>query len=287
MKIIEENFERNWADRKESNYNHWTLGWPRNQIQLAFRRHWITFQSYLRDLPVHSVLEVGCGRGSISSYFADAGFNVTLLDTSATILDVASKVFEANGHKAECVHGDAFRMPFEDDRFGVCVSIGLMEHFDDIEGLLREQIRVLAPGGVLLAYVVPERPDNVQRYFRWLNRIFKALDWRRAGASKTPAKTYVYRNELTADAYEKVLLGLCAKEVASHGMYPMPMLSHSPDFPFTLLWWPLERSLVAVFSTALCVRRILFRRDPWRCRETFGQAFLVTARKPRGAERHE
>jgi SAM-dependent methyltransferase len=283
MGRVEVSFRRSWEGRRESHYNHWTRGAPSNQIQLAFRRHWLTFQSYLHDLPGREVLEVGSGRGSIASYFADAGYQVTLLDTSFAALAIARSIYEANGHPARLVAGDAFKLSFRDGSFSVCVSIGLLEHFDDVETLMREQLRVLRAGGVMLAYVVPERADSVQRRFNWVNRLLAAaasIGRPRRDREKT-AKEPLYRNGFTADAYVGRLRQMGVTEVETCGMYPLPMISHSPLFPFTLLPGPLERVLVFAFSAVLKLRQLLLRRDPWLCREKTGQAFLVMARKPR------
>ena len=88
MGRVEVSFDRSWETREESHYNHWVRGVPANQIQFAFRRHWLTFQRYLPGLPGKEILEVGCGRGTISSYFADAGYAVTLLDSSPAVIDI-------------------------------------------------------------------------------------------------------------------------------------------------------------------------------------------------------
>ena len=164
-------FDANWSGRKEALYNHWTMKRPRNQIQLAFRNHWLLFQELMRDHNYQDCLEVGCGRGSISSYFTENGFDCTLLDSSASVLRTAKAIFATNGHQANFVHGDALAMPFGDNSFDVVVSIGLLEHFMDIQKPLSEQFRVLKPGGMVISYIVPERSDNIQRYFRWLNKI--------------------------------------------------------------------------------------------------------------------
>jgi len=281
MKSVEVNFDQNWKNRKESHYNHWTDGVPQNQIQFAFRQHWLTFQKYLSGLPVKSVLEVGCGRGTISSYFAEAGYDVTLLDISESVIGIARTIFSNNGHSAHYVVGDAFHMSFEDHRYGVCVSIGLFEHFDDVSALLREQLRVLVPGGMLLAYIVPERPDNIQRYFRWLVALLKGIAYLLGGTKKNGrAKATVYRNGLSSGAYITELAGLGVTEVEAFGMYPLPMISHSPEFPFSLLPAPFERLLVMVFSIVLGLRKLMFGNNPWICREETGQAFLVAGRKP-------
>jgi ubiquinone/menaquinone biosynthesis C-methylase UbiE len=285
MKTVEASFSRSWEGRKESYYNHWIRGAPRNQIQLAFRRHWLTFQQYLPNLPVRSVLEVGCGRGTISAYFADAGFEVTLVDTSERVLNIARRIFRANCHPAQYVVGDAFRLALGSDRYGLCVSIGLLEHFDDIGTILSEQLRVLAPGGVMLVYVVPERMDSIQRHFNWLNRSLKAVAALRRSNRRGPAiqqvKEPLYRNGLTAAAYVANLRKLGCTDVEAYGVYPLPMISHSPEFPFSLLPRQIEKLLVQVFSAVLGIRGLILRKDPWVCREETGQAFVIAARKPR------
>jgi SAM-dependent methyltransferase len=280
MGKVEVSFDRSWETRRESYYNHWVRGAPANQIQFAFRRHWLTFQRYLPTLPGKETLEVGCGRGTISSYFADAGYNITLLDSSPAVIEIARTIYERNGHRAKFVIGDAFKLSFEDNSYALTVSIGLLEHFDDVAGLMREQLRVLRPGGVMLAYVVPERSDSVQRHFLWVNRLL-AFFAGRAPKAAQPAKEPLYRNGLTASAYVDELRKMGVTEFETYGMYPVPMISHSPEFPFSLLPAPLERVLTLAFAGTLGVRRLLFRKDPWTCKEETGQAFLVMARKPR------
>jgi SAM-dependent methyltransferase len=276
MGRVETSFDRSWGTRKESHYNHWTRGAPKNQIQLAFRRHWLTFQSYLQGLPGNEVLEVGCGRGTISSYFAEAGYTVTLLDSSPAVIEIARSIYDRNGHAAQFIVGDAFSTNLEDNRFALTISIGLLEHFDDVAGLMREQLRVLKPGGVMLAYIVPERTDSIQRHFLWINSLLGTLI---RDTGKAPAKEPLYRNGLTAAAYEAELRKMGVTEMESFGMYPLPMISHSPAFPFSLLPAPLERVLTLVFRGVLAMRQAVFRRDPWTCKEQTGQAFLVMARK--------
>jgi len=270
-------FRRSWKTREEAFYNHWTAGAPANQIQLAFRKHWEVFRELLRDTTGAS-LEVGCGRGTISSYFAAHGFDCHLLDYSPDVLNVARNAFGKNGHRGTFVCADAHRLPYDDRRFQVVVSIGLLEHFEDVKTLLEEQVRVLAPGGLLLAYVVPERPENVQKHWNWLNRLLHhTVPAEKEG--ENPAKPAVYRNDLESSSYLAILEKQPVERAGAFGMYPIPMISHSPEFPFSLMPKPFERVLTSIFSTALGARRLLFRRHPWICRESIGQAFLVHARK--------
>ncbi len=42
------NFDLSWKNSKEAKYSHWIIGKPTNQIQLAFRNHWITFNNIIK-----------------------------------------------------------------------------------------------------------------------------------------------------------------------------------------------------------------------------------------------
>ena len=274
-------FDRNWRVRKETLYNHWRRGRPHNQIQLAFANHFDVFESYLRRdaADVGACLEVGAGRGSISSFFAEAGYRCTLLDTSAAVLQVAEQIFTRNGHRASFVVGDANSLDFPDASFDVVVSIGLLEHFEDIEHPLREQLRVLRPGGRCLCYVVPENPRNVQRYFRFINAILRKLFASGRAAKASAPKEPVYRTASLSRDYVDALRRMGADDIDARGMYPMPMISPSPDFPFTLMHPAAERGLTWLYRAVLHMRAALKKGHPWICSEQIGQAFLVTCRK--------
>ncbi|MBU4277669.1 MAG: class I SAM-dependent methyltransferase [Proteobacteria bacterium] len=273
-------FNLNWKDREERLYNHWAAAAPKNQIQFAFKNHWEVFQEILGLLTGGHFLEVGCGRGTLSSFFADAGFSTTMLDTSMEVLKVAQNIFHHNGHRADYVQGDANNLPFKDERFDVIGSIGLLEHFEDVGPLLAEQWRILKPGGWLLNYIVPERPDNCQRWFNWVNALLKlfAAAWsKKSGA--VVAKEPIYRNDFDSSVYVKALEPMSIKQIFVSGMYPVPMVSHSPEFPFTLLPSTLERILVSIFGAVVRIRGTFTGRNGWLCDEGWGQAFLVAVQK--------
>lgn len=274
-----EEFDSNWKQRSEARYNHWTRKRPSNQIQLAFRNHWTLFKEILDGRPAQSCLEVGSGRGSISSYFADAGTRCTLLDTSHTVLRLAAEIYAFNGHHADFVCGDALRLPFEDDSFDVVVSIGLLEHFENIETAMNEQLRVLKPGGTFLGYVVPHRPQNIQKHFNWFNSVLKEIAFLSNTKKKEPPKTDLFRSDMGSARYLRLLEAQPVSDILAFGVYPMPMISHSPEFPFSLLPKPAELTLTCLFELTLWVRRVVLKRHPWICRESLGQAFLVSCRK--------
>lgn len=275
-----ESFDVSWRSRKEATYNHYTEGAPKNQIQLAFRSHFEVFCELLEAFPPRNkrCLETGCGRGTISNYFARAGWNVTLLDYNQSVIDTAKNIFAQQGLNATYDVGDAMQLPYGDSSFDVLTNIGLLEHFEDIQTVIDEQTRVLAPDGWCFSYVVPERPDNVQRYFNWVNAILRVLSLKFLKRD-TPKKPSVFRSDNFSERYLDCLEGRPVKNIIVYGMYPLPMLSHSPEFPFSLLPKPVELLLTSIFRAILRLRSVLYGRHGWICDESFGQAFLVAYQK--------
>ena len=227
-------------------------------------------------------LEVGCGRGSLSSYFSDHGWTCTLLDTSQSVLEIARSIFERNGHRGAFVCGDAEDLPFRQTPFDVVSSIGLLEHFQDASRTIDEQWRVIKPGGWLFAYIVPHRPENIQRYFRWLNGLLKQSVGRfLEQKGKSPPKQEIYRNDYGSEAYLDSIRACGPDRLVVSGIYSMPMISHSPEFPFSLLPDFLERLLVCLFRFAVSLRSRMLGYHGWLIREELGQAFIIAARKPK------
>jgi len=225
------------------------------------------------------VLEVGCGRGSISSYFADNGFDVFLLDYSEIVLINAKDIFNNNHHKGSFICGDALSLPLKDNQFDIVVSIGLLEHFIDIKRLIKEQIRILKPEGLFLGYIVPENRNNIQKYFNWINRILKNINYLNNKKIKQVNKSNIFRSDYFSKDYLEAIKNQNIKEIEIIGVYPLPLLSHSPEFPFSLMPRTLEFILTKMFNFVLLIRKIVYKHNPWICDESIGQAFLLKFRR--------
>ena len=274
-----EAFDQNWENRSETVYSHWTRENPRNQIQLAFRQHWHTFNEILGGrFGSKKCLEVGCGRGTLSAYFSDAGWDCSLLDISETAISAAKKMFNNNDLSANYFVEDCTNMSFASETFDLTFSIGLLEHFEDIRPVIEEQFRVLKSGGLFIGYVVPEFEQNIQKEYEWVNEILKKCF--SAETTQASLKSGVYRSDELSPKYVKVLTDLGVKEIFTTGTYPLPMISYSPDFPFSLMPDEIEKVLVENFSQRLDSIRQSTNQNPWLCEEHYGQAFLVTGRKP-------
>ncbi|OBG74348.1 methyltransferase type 11 [Mycobacterium sp. E2462] len=104
--------------------------------------------------PGLSVLDVGCGPGSITAGLAArvAPGVVTAVDQVADVLDVARA--EADRHRLTNVAfatADVHRLDFPDDTFDVVHAHQVLQHVTDPVAALREMRRVCVPGGIVAA----------------------------------------------------------------------------------------------------------------------------------------
>ncbi|MDB2369504.1 class I SAM-dependent methyltransferase [Planktomarina temperata] len=269
-------FDTNWRKTEEANYSHFTRGPVKNQIQLAFRNHWeVACTMISKPINELKVLEIGCGRGSLSAYFADVGADCHLLDISPKAIELAKKSFASLNLSGNFYVADCEKLPFLDETFDFVFSIGLLEHFEDITLVLAEKNRVLKNDGLMFNYIVPKLPNNVQVEYEWFNDILRTY----APVNSASEKVDVFRSDLLSDRYVPVLAKLGMKEIFSSGIYPLPMISNSPEFPFTLLNEKAEEILVKKFEEQLRTRESISNIHPWLCDETVGQAILVCAVK--------
>lgn len=264
-----------WSKNEELSYVHWTEGTPVNQVQFSFRNNWLLFKDIIDQLEIKKgdCIELGCGRGNMSLYFANDGWNCTLLDNSKTVIAVAKKIFSNNGFKGQFIVSDAINVKIK-KKFDLCFSIGLLEHLPNLEKAVHSQINLLNDKGLFLMYVVPDNKPVVQKNWNWLNELLGFLK-----KKKIKVKPPVYRSQLNVKDYFQLLKKLNVVNLNASGVYPLPMISHSIDFPFTLNNKVFEFLLTQVFKIFLMVRKILLRRNPWLCQEKFGQAFLVWGQK--------
>ena len=93
------------------------------------------------------VLEIGAGTGRIALPLMGAGIDVTGLDLSLPMLE---RFAEKAGGSVPLVQADATRLPFRDGSFGAAYAVHVLHLVPDWQTAVRELVRVVAPGGVLL-----------------------------------------------------------------------------------------------------------------------------------------
>jgi 2-polyprenyl-3-methyl-5-hydroxy-6-metoxy-1,4-benzoquinol methylase len=95
------------------------------------------------------VLNVGCGAGTECQIWAELGHEVTGIDISEPLVQLARKRASEQGFDIHFDVGSALALPYANNTFDVCLIPQLLEHVPDWQKCLDEGARVLRPGGLI------------------------------------------------------------------------------------------------------------------------------------------
>ena len=125
------------------------------------------------DLPAGSrVLDAGCGPGLVAEAFLRAGHRVLGVDLSDEMIARARTRCGGYGDRGR-FQRKSIHDPVEGG-FDAAVSRLVIHHVLDPAGLVRRQVELLRPGGVLLAADIVTDPDPGRR--RWADEVERARD---------------------------------------------------------------------------------------------------------------
>ena len=102
----------------------------------------------LGDVSDRYLLDLGCGAGENSVYFASRGARCVAADYSPGMVEVALKLAAANQVQVEGKVINAMDIDFPDNTFDIVYASNLLHHIPDPELTIQEMYRVLKPGGV-------------------------------------------------------------------------------------------------------------------------------------------
>lgn len=118
-----------------------------------------------------SVLDWGCGAGQVTSLLRGQGLDVTAYDYRPDLPEPVVRPLEHYPEVHAHLSSEPVALPFEDDRFDAVLSCGVLEHVQDPDGSLDELKRVLAPGGTLYVYKLPNRFSYLEAIARVASRL--------------------------------------------------------------------------------------------------------------------
>jgi ubiquinone/menaquinone biosynthesis C-methylase UbiE len=125
--------------------------------------------------PGDTVLDVACGGGIIVCAFAPEVKHATGIDMTPAMLDRARQLAAEKGlANVSWDQGDVGSLPYADGAFDIVVTRFSMHHFLDPIGVLREMVRVCAPGGRVVV-VDMYASENPAKATEW-NRLEKLRD---------------------------------------------------------------------------------------------------------------
>lgn len=101
----------------------------------------------LGDVRGKSLLDLGCGAGENSVYFATQGARCVAADYSPGMVEVALKLAETNQVQVEGRVVNAMAIDLPDNSFDIVYASNLLHHLPDPTAALKEMHRILKPGG--------------------------------------------------------------------------------------------------------------------------------------------
>jgi SAM-dependent methyltransferase len=270
---------------------------PRSQIELAYQqKNGFVERLLTRHFPrpdKATLLETGCGRGTTSLFLAKRqGVACTLLDFSHPAVRLAAANFADHGCPGRFVQGDVYRLPFPDGSFDAVLSVGLLEHFREVEPPIREMARVTRPGGLFISYnapAVPIRPlDRASLIYgvaagrvRWVYgaaRSFrpakmKKLRDRLVGAPAPPRPPDDrYRNAYPPGHYQREAERAGLTDVQVRAVEPFPMFRPVPRVA--------DAMLARLFGFVLTARGWAGSSEPYVTRLHAGRGHFLWGTRP-------
>ena len=168
---------------------------------------------HLRPLlpPGGVAAEVGAGSGRLLIRVGrERPYRLVALDYAPYAIRAVRENYERAGLRGHATFGDVRALPLADSALSVVLSGGLLEHFREPGPVIAEMARVLHPGGLFYADIVPRKVS----LYRWAERARMAKDEHLAEG--------IYESDLSKRDWARLArdAGLRDVRIVSAGVYP-------------------------------------------------------------------
>jgi SAM-dependent methyltransferase len=164
---------RDWAAHQlATGENPWQ---PREHVEAMYAATLALLERF--TAPGSAILDAGCAMGELMGRIMDR--KVSGIDLSAEFVGICQ------GHGLDVVRGELEAMPYPDATFDGIIATDILEHVLDVNAVVREMLRVLRPGGVIVArspndedlapYLAPDFPYRFVHLRRWDEPSFRLL----------------------------------------------------------------------------------------------------------------
>jgi len=124
----------------------WYLGKRSYYVQIRSQ----IVQELLKDSKFESILDIGCGDGSISLPLLAPGTQLTLMDLSQNMLDLArSRVPSQFQTQVKVLNGDFLNVDLPSNAYDLVICLGVLSYVDLLESFFEKIRQLLKPGGIL------------------------------------------------------------------------------------------------------------------------------------------
>jgi radical SAM superfamily enzyme YgiQ (UPF0313 family)/ubiquinone/menaquinone biosynthesis C-methylase UbiE len=124
------------------------------------------------------ILDLCCGNGVMLPFLSGRYRKVVGLDRHMWAAQRMRTTLHIEG--VSLTAADGMKLPFRDGTFYGILALSALEHFRDLEGIVKEMARVIRPGGFIL-YLAPTE-NRFYRLGRWLCGYAKPQDHYHSGA---------------------------------------------------------------------------------------------------------
>jgi len=141
--------ERMTPSKWEAEYAKGTPHWAEDMNPSEFAQN---FVGEVKRRKLKSVLEVGCGNGRDSIFFAKSGLDVTAIDVAPSAVELAESNIKKAKVEVDIRVANAEKLPFSANKFDSIFSLSVL-HATDLRKSMSEVYNVLKYRGYAFIYI--------------------------------------------------------------------------------------------------------------------------------------